>query len=138
VRPADRLHLLPILTPAYPCMNSTYNVSESTKKILLAEFQRGYNVMQDIDRKAKPWDALFENHNFFDNFKFYLQIDCCSDTEETHRKWFDTFLSRTPNLHFVFVPPPLFQNLQEGLLSWNKIQRCETNIIYLDWNMHQA
>eukprot|EP00913_Durusdinium_trenchii_P003843 g3559.t1 len=29
VNPQDRMHLMPIITPAFPCMNSTHNVSET-------------------------------------------------------------------------------------------------------------
>ena len=37
----DRFHLMPIITPAYPQQNSTFNVTQSTKKILIDEFQLG-------------------------------------------------------------------------------------------------
>ncbi|GER46045.1 poly(A) polymerase [Striga asiatica] len=44
----DRLHLMPIITPAYPCMNSSFNVSTSTLRVMMEEFQRG-NEMCEID-----------------------------------------------------------------------------------------
>lgn len=42
----DRFHLMPIITPAYPCMNSTYNVTASTLRIMSEEFKRGSEICE--------------------------------------------------------------------------------------------
>lgn len=39
--PGDRSHRMPIITPAYPSMCSTHNVTESTQMIMTEEFKRG-------------------------------------------------------------------------------------------------
>lgn len=39
--PSDRSHRMPIITPAYPSMCSTHNVTLSTQSIMTAEFKRG-------------------------------------------------------------------------------------------------
>jgi poly(A) polymerase len=49
VNPRDRFHLMPILTPAYPSMNSTYNVTRSTKEVLTEEFLRGAEISKKIE-----------------------------------------------------------------------------------------
>jgi len=82
----DRTHLMPIITPAYPCMNSTYNVSNSTKRILIKEFTRGMEIT--LKRKnTETWKKLFSPIDFFNTYKIYVQIDIFSSSKEVHRKW---------------------------------------------------
>lgn len=37
----DRFHLMPIMNPAYPCQNSTFNVTQSTRQIMMDECKEG-------------------------------------------------------------------------------------------------
>lgn len=44
--PWERNHLMPIITPAYPCMNSSYNVSASTLRVMSEQFQFGNKICE--------------------------------------------------------------------------------------------
>ncbi|KAM5570495.1 nuclear poly(A) polymerase 1 [Rosa sericea] len=88
--PRDRYHLMPIITPAYPCMNSSYNVSSSTLRIMLEEFQRGNEIcecLQAMEANKADWDTLFESYAFFEAYKNYLQIDISAANADGFRKW---------------------------------------------------
>lgn len=61
----DRYHQMPIITPAYPQQNSTFNVSASTKKVMELEFERGYQTTEKIMMNRAGWEELFEEPNFF-------------------------------------------------------------------------
>eukprot|EP01087_Luapelamoeba_hula_P004174 TRINITY_DN1411_c1_g1_i2.p1 TRINITY_DN1411_c1_g1~~TRINITY_DN1411_c1_g1_i2.p1 ORF type:complete len:851 (+),score=162.20 TRINITY_DN1411_c1_g1_i2:490-3042(+) len=87
----DKFHLMPIITPAYPCMNSTHNVSYSTLEILKQEFKRGKEITLKLEsgkRDGESWNTLLAKSDFFNMYLVYLQIDIFSDTPENHRKWY--------------------------------------------------
>ena len=42
--PGDRNHIMPIITPAYPPQNSTFNVTQSNLKIIQKEVELGVCV----------------------------------------------------------------------------------------------
>ncbi|XP_044463201.1 nuclear poly(A) polymerase 4 isoform X4 [Mangifera indica] len=73
--PRDRSHHMPIITPAYPCMNSSYNVSVSTLQVMMEQFQFGHKICEDIEFNKVQWSALFEPYLFFEAYKNYLQVD---------------------------------------------------------------
>ncbi|KAL0697863.1 hypothetical protein Bca4012_053985 [Brassica carinata] len=85
--PKDRLHMMPIITPAYPCMNSSYNVSASTLRIMTGEFQRGKDICEAMEANIADWDTLFEPFAFFEAYKNYLQIDISAANVDDLRKW---------------------------------------------------
>lgn len=60
LNPKDRYHLMPVITPAYPCMNSTYNVSKSTLAVMQEEFARGAEITRKIELGEEEWPKLFE------------------------------------------------------------------------------
>ncbi len=96
---------MPIITPAYPAMNSTYpfiaththrnsfkehiyNVSESTLKLLKEEFARGAELTNKLENNACTWSVIFDKCDFFSRYKVYLQIDILATSEQEHHKWY--------------------------------------------------
>ncbi|XP_038155396.1 poly(A) polymerase gamma isoform X2 [Cyprinodon tularosa] len=87
VNPSDRYHLMPIITPAYPQQNSTYNVSSSTRTIMTEEFKHGLSVTDEILQGKAEWPKLFEPPNFFQKYKHYIVLTASASTEENHLEW---------------------------------------------------
>ncbi|EAW07294.1 polynucleotide adenylyltransferase [Aspergillus clavatus NRRL 1] len=84
----DRFHLMPIITPAYPSMCATHNVSMSTKAVILRELQRGGDIVDKIFLKQMTWNDLFARHSFFtQDYKYYLSITASSKTKEAESVW---------------------------------------------------
>lgn len=78
---------MPIITPAYPCMNSSYNVSTSTLRVMTEQFQTGNKICEDIEMNKAGWDALFEPYPFFESYRNYLQIDIVAADQDDLRTW---------------------------------------------------
>ncbi|KAK6912767.1 polymerase, nucleotidyl transferase domain [Dillenia turbinata] len=85
--PRDRTHHMPIITPAYPCMNSSYNVSASTLRVMMEQFQFGNRICEEIELSKANWSALFEPYLFFEAYKNFLQIDIIAADADDLLTW---------------------------------------------------
>ncbi|XAR52468.1 Polynucleotide adenylyltransferase [Bertholletia excelsa] len=83
----DRQHLMPIITPAYPSMNSSYNVSTSTLRVMADEFRRGNEICEAMEKDKAGWLQLFEPFPFFEAYKNFLQIDIRAENDGDFMKW---------------------------------------------------
>ncbi|XP_078439695.1 nuclear poly(A) polymerase 4-like [Wolffia australiana] len=85
--PRDRTHHMPIITPAYPCMNSSYNVSISTLRVMIEQFQFGNKICEEIELNKASWASLFQPYLFFEAYKNYLQVDITASDDDDLRTW---------------------------------------------------
>uniref|UniRef100_A0A1I7VUL6 polynucleotide adenylyltransferase n=1 Tax=Loa loa TaxID=7209 RepID=A0A1I7VUL6_LOALO len=85
--PSRRFHLMPIVTPAFPQQNSTFNVTKSSLKIIMNEIEEGLVTINDIMKGKAEWSALFEEVNFFSRYKHFLALLCLSATEQDELVW---------------------------------------------------
>ncbi|KAI8353332.1 Poly(A) polymerase central domain-containing protein [Blakeslea trispora] len=85
--PADRSHRMPIITPAYPSMCATHNVTESTRSIIIQELKIGLEVVKKIMEGQAVWKELFTKSQFFQSYKYYLQLTASSESSESQLMW---------------------------------------------------
>src|SRR5277367_2913748 len=65
IYPGDKKNIMPIITPAYPSMCATYNISKSGKTIIQKELERGFQITKGIFEGKLNWSDLFKKHTFF-------------------------------------------------------------------------
>lgn len=88
INPADKFHLMPIITPAYPQINSTYNVFTSTRTLICKEFSLGLAVIEASQSdKTQMWNNLFVNSTFFSDYKHYIAIGICGACGNAFSTW---------------------------------------------------
>jgi len=85
--PADRQHVMPVITPAFPAMNSTHNVTETTKRILLDEFRRGYEVVKSVEAQKAEWKEVHEPFPYFTQFRHFLWLEILAKSPEVYQKF---------------------------------------------------
>ena len=101
---ANQRQVAPIITPAYPAMNSTLAISRQTLQIMHEEFCRGYEIIdrmwkehqkgdgsssEDADGKdpCEVFAELLEPSDFFIAYPNYLSLCIAGPTLEDSQAW---------------------------------------------------
>ncbi|KAJ4436069.1 hypothetical protein ANN_18696 [Periplaneta americana] len=113
---------MPIITPAYPQQNSTFNVSISTRTIMQEEFKQGLAITDDIMVGKCTWDKLFEPPNFFGKYKHFIVLLASSASAEDQLEWVGLVeskvrhlignLERNQHITLAHVNPECFSQLE--------------------------
>eukprot|EP01034_Spumella_vulgaris_P023186 gene23186-29381_t len=101
--------LMPIITPAYPAMNSSYSVNKHTFEVMQREIAKGYDVMETIvKQKGACWDKLFDGSDFFIKYSHYLACHVVGTGQNSDsRSWIGFVESRIRRI----VQYPYLENL---------------------------
>ncbi|KAJ0315352.1 hypothetical protein COL5a_012009 [Colletotrichum fioriniae] len=84
----DQFHLMPVITPAYPSMCATYNITRSAMTVIQQELGRGCDITDNIMLGKSPWSDLFVKHTFFTKgYKYYISVITASTDKEAHKIW---------------------------------------------------
>lgn len=122
VNVTDRYHLMPIITPAYPQQNSTYNVSQSTRTVMIEEFKAGLALTDEIMLGKQKWNKLFEPPLFFLKYKHFIVLLVYSGSTEDHLEWCGLVeskvrllivtLERNTHIKLAHINPESFNQLE--------------------------
>lgn len=90
----------PIITPAYPAMNSSLSMSRQTLQIMTGEFRRGFAIIdqlwKDHQQNHLPtttapapldWSKLFAPSDFFIDYPNYLSLCVVAPTQADAQTW---------------------------------------------------
>jgi poly(A) polymerase len=92
----------PIITPAYPAMNSTMSISRQTLQIMHEEFCRGHEIVDRLWKEHQTnsdsndddgtthkldWSELFRPSDFFIAYPHYLSLCIVGPTQEDAQAW---------------------------------------------------
>ncbi|GAW81775.1 poly(A) polymerase PAP [Plasmodium gonderi] len=111
----DKLHVMPIITPAFPCMNSTHNVTYCTRSILIDEFKRAHAIINYMELNPGAnvnflmnqingmvttangssaasannsiWTNILEPLDLFASYKHFLHIQIMATNELIYNSW---------------------------------------------------
>ena len=93
VNPRDGLHLMPIITPVFPSMNSAYNIGIPQLRRIQDEMCRAAYTLEHT-RHPGDCSGIFQDGGFFNRHHNYLQIKIRAPNAEDFLHWFRLCESR--------------------------------------------
>lgn len=98
----DRAHLMPIISPGFPAVNTAVNVNLSTMRVLVDELARGKRIMDDLRAKGlsgpSAWHALLAPTDMLVRYDHHVLLELRADGEEALAEWASFVASRTRKL----------------------------------------
>jgi len=88
----DGLHILPVITPVFPAMNSTAYVSKSTMRVIKAELNRGDALATALAISSAgraAWEEILAPTTCFSEIRHFLCLEIASATASDHVIWCD-------------------------------------------------
>ncbi len=83
-----------IITPAYPNMNSTYNISESQLKRIEKGFMNAYKIIKLVQYDEVDWSDFLLEYPFFHDSYHFIEIKILSEDVKEFEKWKGLVIAR--------------------------------------------
>ena len=94
-----------VLTPAFPCMNSSHMVTECSFAILKKFFEEGAEIIDRINRQEARWHDLFQEFDFAKTYNNFIEVDVVGEDEEEFKRWKGLIESRIRKMGVNFGQP---------------------------------
>lgn len=133
---SQRNDKMPVITPVYPSISSTHNVSISTLTVLKRDLSRCAAIFESLGKSEvsveTALEEICEETNFFTRHKNYFVVTLAGENKnefirflgfaETRVRLLAAKLESIDNISFAYVFPKKYF-LEESLLSRNKLLR---------------
>lgn len=94
----ERYQVMPIITPTYPHINSSFNVTENTKQLIQRKMLVAAETCDKIMKGDVKWDSLFNTCHMFHEYEHFLIVIASADATSDHIKWFGLIESKIRHL----------------------------------------
>jgi poly(A) polymerase len=89
--PLDASHVMPVLTTAYPLINSTFNVGQHTLRLIQDKMSDAALTCDQILDGQRPWQDLFRTCHIFHEYEHFLIVMASA---VNHVQWFGLIESK--------------------------------------------
>ena len=114
-------NLMSIITPAFPCMNSSHSVTHASLNVLKNMLREGNGIIKDIKAKKLQWRDLFKKIDFFGMYRNFIEIDIVGSVSEEFKLWVGFVESKIRKLANNF--------------QWQKIDDTRNYVDILDFHL---
>ena len=94
--PCDRDHVMPIITPCVPQINSAVNIDSATLLMIKESLEDGRDACRAVLDGIKTWDQLLLPSKFFTEYAHYLEVTAWAQSDVM--TWFGAVESRLRRL----------------------------------------
>ena len=94
--PCDRDHVMPIITPCVPQINSAVNMDSATLLMIKEGLEDGRDACRAVLDGIKTWDQLLLPSKFFTEYAHYLEVTAWAQSDVM--TWFGAVESRLRRL----------------------------------------
>lgn len=115
--------LMTITTPIYPSYNTAYTLIPSAFSLIVTELELASKIVKDIIEGFQEWQILFEDLDFFQQYKFYIKVVISACGENDYETWSGLIFSRIKYLLLELergYPRPLVNFFNKSFESSNK------------------